>query len=256
MKILSLDVGIINLAFCILDSDFNIHNWEVITLCNKTEVENTRDMIIQFDSKPFLLDSDLILVEKQPRCNPKMKVMAEAIRTYFIIRSYDKGKKIPIINYSPRHKLNCYEGETPVYNVGEYLKRKKISVFHCEKLIENQSPEIKAIFLQNRKKKDDLADCYLQAYSYIKFKNTIIPRCPTKKQIKFSKYSKPNLKYLLKEELKKHQIPTETTETPTDPLDLDPLDLVIKNWLEQKEISKSYKRLYRGDFEKLKKELI
>ena len=51
------------------------------------------------------------------------------------------------------------------------------------------------------KKKDDLADSYLQAISYLRYslqKKTgkVIARKPSKRQIKFHKFSKSNLKYL------------------------------------------------------------
>ena len=66
-------------------------------------------------------------------------------------------------------------------------------------MIRDECKDIKEIY--NNSKKDDLADSYLQAISYLRYslqKKTgkIVPRKPTSRQIKFHKFSKSNLKYL------------------------------------------------------------
>ena len=56
MKILSFDIGIVNLAYCVVDDEKRIHHWENIALCNGTEIENTMDLIRKMDERPEVLD--------------------------------------------------------------------------------------------------------------------------------------------------------------------------------------------------------
>ena len=89
-----------------------IHYWNNLSLCNGTEIENTIDLIHKLDKYPEILDVDIVLLEKQPKMNPKMRIMAEAVRSYLIFRGLiDNPKKFKMFNYSPKHKLNCWDGE-------------------------------------------------------------------------------------------------------------------------------------------------
>ena len=94
-----------------------------------------------------------------------------------------------------------------------YTQRKKLGVFRGENFLSQvkQSTEISTIF-EISKKKDDLADCLLQALSYINFDiqcstdefcstEKIVCRKPSKKQIK-TRYSKCNLKWIFKDLIK------------------------------------------------------
>jgi len=179
MKILSFDVGIVNLAYCILDSDtYKIIKWEVISLQNQQDHAKLYvDLITNLDiRKEFLLDVHTVLIEKQPSFNPKMRIISGCIQTYFFIRGIvdviDESKKIKVIKfYSPKHKLKCYTSSEPLKiteSGSKYSKTKKLGILICEKkLIEYNEPiEIISIF-KNSKKKDDLSDCYLQALTYI-----------------------------------------------------------------------------------------
>jgi hypothetical protein len=184
MKILSFDVGIINLAYCIFDtSNSKILHWEVISL------ENTKDhcklhinLIRELDKREFLIDDiDVVLIEKQPSFNPKMRIIGGCLQTYFFIRGVidcenKQKKKINIIKFfSPKHKLKCHNGpQIEVTGSTKYLQTKKMGVIICrEKLNENNETfENKQIF-EKSKKKDDLSDCYLQAITYSMFEKLI-----------------------------------------------------------------------------------
>lgn len=264
--ILSFDVGIINLAYCILDNDKKIHHWGVLTLCNGTVIENCYDMIRKFNERPYLMDIDILLVEKQPSINPKMRVMAEAIRSYFMVKSIDNDKKIKILNWSPKHKLKCYEGPVPEWNVkSDYSKRKKTAVYHCGELVKLQSEEMQDLFKNNRKKRDDLADSFLQGLSYIMFNESkkkdskvIIQRAPTKKQSKYSKYSKNNLKYLIVQELneRKHDKVEKNLDDYLGTRTFFGIDELLDEWKKKKKIQKSVNRLYADSPEDIKSELV
>ncbi len=79
--------------------------------------------------------------------------------------------------FSPKHKLKCYSGTKLVIDSqakSKYSQTKKMGILICrEKLHEfNESDDHKKQFEQS-KKKDDLADCYLQAVTFSMFKKYI-----------------------------------------------------------------------------------
>lgn len=253
MKVLSIDVGIINLGICIMDKSRNILFWEVITLCNSNSIQNCRDMVKKFNERPILLDIDVALVEKQPRCNPKMKEMAMAIKTYFVMKSIELDKQVRIVDWSPKHKLNCYEGFMPDFNYKDkYTMRKKTAIFHTEQLIKGELDKFKELY-ETTKKKDDLADCYLQVLSFFMFKDQktvgkIFARRPTPKQKKYNKYSKSNLRYLLNSELDDYLnngINKYLNNDKNESL-RETVNKFIKRWMSEKRISKSLNKYYKN----------
>ena len=163
MIILSFDVGTKNLAYCQLDSESkSILDWNVLDCTSNNLILK---MISEFDAIPNLLDSDLILIEKQPSFNPKMRIMSTAIYVYFTLRiNHERTKNIKIIYYSAKHKLKLCDIKLDRVYKSKYTINKKVAIEQTKILLKNHS------FLQyfnSHKKKDDLADCYLQALSYI-----------------------------------------------------------------------------------------
>lgn len=214
MKVLSFDIGIINMAYCIIeDTNRSIQHWEVFSLCNSSDIENCKDLVRKLDDRPHILeDIGVVLLERQPKCNPKMRAMASTLRSYLVIRGFiDKQKKFSIKDYSPKHKLMCWDGPVPKISVkSEYARRKKLAIFQCEKLIRDQSQEVQNIYKGAQSKKDDLSDCFLQGLSYIMFRDKdnvrVTKRKPSLRQIKYSKLSKSNIKYLLDEFIGRFEI--------------------------------------------------
>jgi hypothetical protein len=180
VKVLSFDVGIINLAYCIFDSnECKIKHWEIITLDN-TAANYSKlyiNLIKELDKRTFLLDVDNVLIEKQPSLNPKMRIIAGCLQTYFFIRgvvdSIDPIKTVEF--FSPKNKLKCYTGpELTVPGKSKYAQTKQRGVLIAKsKLTEYQEPLERLYFFENSKKRDDLADCYLQAVTYCTFKKLI-----------------------------------------------------------------------------------
>lgn len=100
---------------------------------------------------------DLVLIENQ--IGPlaiRMKSIQGMITQYFIM---EKIYNIEFINSSNKLKLF---GEGVKTN---YKERKKLSVDNTYKLIQNNNNDMINLF-DNHKKKDDLADCFLQSYWY------------------------------------------------------------------------------------------
>ena len=218
MKILSFDVGIINLAYCIFDTcALKLIHWEVITLNGETNYNKLYiNLITQLDARDHMINGvDIVLIEKQPSFNPKMRIIAGCLQTYFIIRGIvDSPVKTmkSVEFFSPKHKLKCYSGPEITIDSkckSKYSKTKKMGVLICrEKLREYQEiPEIVKLF-EESKKKDDLADCYLQAITYGIFKKEIINVMQTIKPIVQEKIlSKIIIKKQVKDYLDSRVIP-------------------------------------------------
>jgi len=220
MKILSFDVGIVNLAYCILETENvpKLLHWEIIELSKKGSsftahiassgiAELYLTLINELDKRSHLLEVDTVVIEKQPSFNPKMRIIAGCLQTYFYIRGVIDKPINPINSvefFSPKHKLKCYTG--PELDIsskngkivkGKYAQTKKMGVAIAYVKLEEytESPEMIKLF-ENSKKKDDLSDCYLQALTYSLFKTQ--SKTQNKIQSKIKKKQVP-LKTQLKE---------------------------------------------------------
>ena len=226
VKILSFDVGIINLAYCVFDTDLcKILFWEVINLENHNSSYNKLyiNLINELDKrKQCLLDVNLVLIEKQPSFNPKMRIIAGCLQTYFFIRGVvdaPLGHDIKNVEFfSPKHKLKCYTGPpllSDSKNKSKYSQTKKMGVLITYSKLEefNEPSEIKDIF-EKSKKKDDLADCYLQAVTYSVFKKLIKTGQPVIIEKREKSLTKTEIKKQLKEILTSKMI--KPTEIPDD----------------------------------------
>lgn len=170
MLVLSFDIGIKNLAYCLLEIDkidFQILDWNIIDCSNgkKTIAGNdvVKTIIKQLNSLDYLLDANLILIEKQPSCNPKMRIINSCIYMYFMIKTIDNNLNNKIINYSPKHKLKCCDIRIPKTVKSNYTQNKKLAIEHTRFFIKDTKW---LDFFNKMSKKDDLADSFLQAKSY------------------------------------------------------------------------------------------
>ena len=74
MKILSWDVGIINLSYCILEKNemgIKILQWGIINLMETPEMKKNRNLLFENIPKklhelPYLLNVDKVVIENQP----------------------------------------------------------------------------------------------------------------------------------------------------------------------------------------------
>jgi hypothetical protein len=162
MIIASYDVGRKNLACCVYDNTARqILFWHIFNLgdrCRGTGVH--REMYRQFDNAWGVLGgADLVLVERQPRTNPQMRVIEAIVEAYFVLR----GKRC--VDYSSRHKLAGVLDSS----VNTYTARKRASVQATRNFLEENAlaadDTIREVWRAS-KKKDDLGDAFLQAFSY------------------------------------------------------------------------------------------
>ena len=199
--ILSIDVGIKNLAMCLLDEDKNnlVVEWDVDGIPPQHRDGVYVSMRDHLDARPWVLNAKTILIEKQPDRNKKMVSVMHFLYSYFII----KCPKSKTILYDARHKIPDVAGP----GKAQYNKRKKVSIERCEDFIRSNSVNSHWIdtFVKS-KKKDDLADTVMQALSFVNRKE-VIPASQKKKSTKLvarrpnenqkaTKYSKSNLAWI------------------------------------------------------------
>jgi len=163
MIIVSFDIGIKNLAYCMIDTeDKCILDWNILDCSGTNE---TLRVIEEVDSIEYLKEADIVLLEKQPSFNPKMRNISTALYVYFILRiQYEMGKNCKVIFYPAKYKLKCCDTKIEHKSKDKYRQNKNLGIVHTRELLNSHQD-----FFEKHKKKDDLADCYLQAMSYIKF---------------------------------------------------------------------------------------
>ncbi len=146
MRILSWDVGIHHLSYCILERDdtiledgkknekIDIKHWGIINLAEDPIQKKNMTYIFEnvpkkLDEKPELLNNiDIVCIENQPTLkNPTMKTIQIILYSYFLIRGKTDNKEYPIkqISFiSATNKLKVYQG--PYINPDLYTKTGKL----------------------------------------------------------------------------------------------------------------------------------
>ena len=95
MKILSWDIGIKNLSFCIIESETSkIIEWEAIDIAKGRDIKKEKYEIFEdiprvLDTFSYFKDVSIVLIENQPCLqNPTMKTVQIIIYTYFLINGF------------------------------------------------------------------------------------------------------------------------------------------------------------------------
>lgn len=196
-RIASFDVGMRNLAVAVVDVDekgsVGLVRWELIDLEEYMEdkKESVVPAVVRALDAAELSDLssmkknniDVILIENQPCMkNPRMKTVQVAIHTFFeSMKHYAASGSqtvIRLVNASNKVKLG------PAFSTSTYSERKRLAVAQCKEYLQrslvdgdddNKSlmsrSEAMAI-LDKAKKKDDLADAFMQALWFVSSKNT------------------------------------------------------------------------------------
>ena len=124
MRILSWDVGIHHLSYCVLEQNdeskkIEVLHWGIIDLVDSPEQKKNVTLIYdnipkKFDALPQLLDGiQKVCIENQPTLkNPTMKTIQIIIYSYFLIRGKtDQQSPIDQISFiSATNKLKVYDG--------------------------------------------------------------------------------------------------------------------------------------------------
>lgn len=176
MLILSFDVGVKKLAYCLINNN-KIIDWKVSDISAST-YDKQCENLIKVLSTIELNELTNIVIEKQPGFNPKMRVISGQLQMYFAYEKY-KNKNIninKIVYYSAKHKLQCYkpkENDEPIIMnkyKSKYLNTKDLAKQYCIRMINNEDPKFIEYYNNNKKAQADLADCYLQGISYLNSK--------------------------------------------------------------------------------------
>lgn len=132
---------------------------------NFTLVDIGKNIVSQLDVFLSGIEIHKVLIENQigPLAN-KMKTIQGMIAQYFIMKDI---YEILFINAS--NKLKLFDGKK-----SSYKERKKMGIEVTKKFIEesSQEEELRELF-EKHKKKDDLADCFLQGYWFMKEQNMV-----------------------------------------------------------------------------------
>ena len=193
-----LDWGIINLnkdpkcqcgiqKECSKTSTYTINIDNEVKYCCSTHIKKHKDkkkkkmntkydllklskiMMEELKNKSDFLNHEIICVENQPALkNPTMKSVQMLLYSYFIIEGVCKD---PICNnvqmINARNKLKVYKGpEVECKFTDKYKKNKYLSVEYTKHMILKEDKKFIDLFTEC-KKKDDLADAYLQGIYYI-----------------------------------------------------------------------------------------
>jgi hypothetical protein len=162
--VLSVDVGRKNLAMCLLrpaadPEDDEILKWEV-TDCEPTPA-GLRACLSRFCDHAVPEDAEIV-VERQPPKNPTMTRLQHYIEMFF----WDREVHVQ----DPKHKLSFaastrhYPAEVPNWT---YHTRKKVAVQTVRSRLSDERWHPWRRAFDAAKKKDDLADSFLQAQAYV-----------------------------------------------------------------------------------------
>ena len=122
-----------------------------------------RNMKKEFDKIEYFKTATHVVIENQiSPIATRMKTIQGMIAQYFIMSS----DSINIEFLSSAGKLKGFETQNPDAGT-EYAKHKKDAVFYCSRILEQPS-FVKWAHILETKKKDDLADCFLQGIWYMK----------------------------------------------------------------------------------------
>ena len=127
--------------------------------CNSIDLIKIGINLKNMLDKLIMFDYDLVLIENQigPLAN-RMKTLQGMVTQYFIM----KNKEVKYV--SSQNKLKFLKVEKNKLN---YKQRKQLAIDSVPEILEKIDFSNYISFYINNNKKDDLADCLLQAWSYI-----------------------------------------------------------------------------------------
>ena len=200
MIYISFDIGIKNLALCILErteEQIQILDWRIISLADKKKdikgiddiaerIYMEMDNIIGFLKEKGIDEIDYVLIENQPsNLNGMMKSIQFIIYCYFsLLKYWDKiienvvlvnaGLKTKTHDFKPEIQDKMDDAKQDAKNVkgfrrDKYKMNKQTSIEICRNYIKDDAT-LCEIF-DNNKKKDDLCDACLQAVAFIRSHN-------------------------------------------------------------------------------------
>ncbi len=170
--IVSFDPAPINMSYMQMDKETQeIVQWGVFSIKDSTNEGSCKKLMEHLDKLNF--NDSTVLHEQQPRCNIKTITICGQLQMYFVMKKIDGYNIDKIVGYHAGNKNKYYNGEEPMPDRINKLKKshyknKQISIEHCRRIMKQKKEDSKWVeFFEKNKKKDDLADSYLMALSYL-----------------------------------------------------------------------------------------
>lgn len=164
MRVCSIDVGIKNLAYCVVEScapgQIEIRAWRLLGFAGKTMADTVHGLhaLLVQHAADFEGCRD-VLIERQAGLNKRMVCLCHSIQMFFLCR----GRAVVLCD--PRKKLSAFlpraEGRKT------YSETKALAIHHAKKTLEAAGQTVWLDFLGSNRKQDDLADSLCQAVSWM-----------------------------------------------------------------------------------------
>jgi hypothetical protein len=171
MKVVSVDCGSKNMAFCIIEADKGapiapscVSHLERICLCGKTISDLVSALKCELHARQSLWENtDVFVVEQQPSSNIKMKVISHCLQMYWHA-TYPNAVVVFSSAKAALDRINSAEGRTKVKTKQTYATRKARSVAFATKFL-SQSHMAEVLAAQD--KKDDCADALMHGVAWV-----------------------------------------------------------------------------------------
>lgn len=167
MRVLSIDVGIKNLAYCVYDSDHErIDFWRVFEIrpAANDMARGICEVLSELEATELdMQDVQKVVIELQPGRNKRVKAIEHFLHMFYVLK-HEK----PVVLFSARHKLAGTGCENSGRSGTMYRQRKKASIALCDCWLQAHPQDERWTAMLSRRgfKKDDAADALNQALAY------------------------------------------------------------------------------------------
>jgi hypothetical protein len=188
MRLVSIDVGHKNLAFVVARHErgtFDVASWRCVDVgaragASKTDV--VASVLAALDALgDELLECETVLIEAQPRFAPLNAMIAQAVAAYFVLRKrvdLDEPVAVHFVAAALKNRLcaaslpaaractSAITGAAVTRKYAKYTNNKRAAVAACAALVARSESAALAAAWAAFAKKDDAADCLLQAVAW------------------------------------------------------------------------------------------
>lgn len=144
MDVVSIDIGIKNFAVCGVTNNKVVY-WTTFALAGKTWYDKCRGLYERLEKDGFFMAKEC-RIEKQYSRNVKARLLQQHIITCWLVKT---GKQPLIIS--------------PFRRGGTYSQRKRAAITEAKQNFTNHMCSKMLMVWENARKRDDLADAFLQA---------------------------------------------------------------------------------------------